>query len=78
MVLIPQRFPAVGTRRRFPLPRYRCHQEGGKAHAWKTALDGCENDLPDDTCVPFLTEVAAIRTRQHARDDHGKPLTHSR
>ena len=25
--------------------------------AWKTAVDGCGNNLLDHTCVPFLTEV---------------------
>ena len=27
--------------------------------AWKTAVDGCGNNLLDYTCVPFLTEVTA-------------------
>jgi len=28
--------------------------------AWKTAVDGCGNNLLDFTCVPFLTEVRAV------------------
>jgi hypothetical protein len=44
---------------------------------WKTALDGCGNNLLDFTCVPFLTEVRACgheRTSLPAMIIGGKQL----